>query len=171
MPGPSIPGVTPNVTLPNGWTNLPLTQLSFNATVGVIDANLGTAEGAKFKAWLTGAWAKDPKLTPNQAAATWLTGNALSTNLGTVTNALAKVPQAVATAAEKLPNVSNPLDFLSNIADFFSRLTQANTWLRLAEFVLGGALILVGVAHMAKGTPAGTAAAKAVKTAGLAAAL
>lgn len=66
-----------------------------------------------------------------------------------------------------IPVVANPLDWLSNIADFFDRLSQANTWIRIAEFVLGGALVLVGVAHMAKGTPVGDAAGKIAKTAGL----
>lgn len=68
-------------------------------------------------------------------------------------------------------SVGNSLDWLSNIADFFSRLSEANTWIRVAEFVLGGALVLVGVAHVAKGTQVGQTAAKVAKTAGLALAL
>lgn len=62
---------------------------------------------------------------------------------------------------------SSPLDWLSTIGDFFSRLGQANTWLRIGEFLLGGALIVVGVAHMASETPMGRAAAGLAKKAAI----
>lgn len=46
------------------------------------------------------------------------------------------------------PPVSNPLDFLGNIANAFGDLTQANTWVRLAKIVVGGALVIAGVIHL-----------------------
>lgn len=52
-----------------------------------------------------------------------------------------------------LPNPLNaiaaPLTGLSAIGDFFQRLTQANTWIRLGEVVLGLVLIVAGVSKMA----------------------
>lgn len=56
---------------------------------------------------------------------------------------------------------------LAAIGDFFSRLTQANTWIRVAEVVLGLGLIVVGLAHLASGTAAGRAALKAGKAAAI----
>lgn len=44
--------------------------------------------------------------------------------------------------------IANPLDALKGIADFFQRLTQASTWLRVAEVVLGLGLIAVGLAKI-----------------------
>lgn len=53
---------------------------------------------------------------------------------------------------------STPLDWLSTIGQFFSQLGQANTWLRIGEFLLGAALIVVGTAHLMSDTPMGRAA-------------
>ena len=175
------------------WQNGATTQATFNETVGIVTQKEGAQTGQAFETWYTNVWNKDPAITPNQAVAVFLLGYGVAKATGKLASFLSGstyivssgntplasgsegpgVAQAAAQAASNihLPSVSNPLDFLSNIADFFSRLTQANTWIRIAEFALGGALILVGVAHMAKGTPAGQAAAKAVKTAGMAAAL
>jgi hypothetical protein len=51
---------------------------------------------------------------------------------------------------------------LSAIGDFFSRLTQAHTWERIAEALLGVILIAVGLAHMTKAVPIATAIAAKV---------
>lgn len=56
---------------------------------------------------------------------------------------------------------TNPLDWLSTIGGFFSDLGEANTWLRIGEFVLGAGLIYVGLSHLMAGTAAGTALKKA----------
>lgn len=58
------------------------------------------------------------------------------------------------------------LSGLASIGDFFGRLTEANTWIRALELLLGVGLLLVGMAHAAGGTPAGRAAKRvAVKAA------
>lgn len=45
---------------------------------------------------------------------------------------------------------------LTAIGDFFSRLTQANTWLRAGEVVLGLVLIAVGIARITNAVPLAT---------------
>lgn len=42
----------------------------------------------------------------------------------------------------------NPLSGLASIGDFFSRLSQANTWIRVGEVILGIMLITSGVLHI-----------------------
>ena len=46
------------------------------------------------------------------------------------------------------PDVPNPLTGINAIGDFFSRLTNSNTWIRAAKILVGGMLVLVGIAHM-----------------------
>lgn len=46
---------------------------------------------------------------------------------------------------------------LAGIADFFHRLTEAHTWLRVAEFLVGGAFLVIGLNHLL-GNPAGKVA-------------
>ncbi len=43
---------------------------------------------------------------------------------------------------------TNPLAGLASIGDFFSRLTQSNTWIRIGKVIIGGGLVLVGLAHI-----------------------
>jgi hypothetical protein len=56
--------------------------------------------------------------------------------------ATSSTPQNPTTAA------AGQLPGLAQIGDFFHRLTEAATWIRLAKVVIGGALVLIGVAHM-----------------------
>lgn len=70
---------------------------------------------------------------------------------------------AIATAGK----VTNPLTGLAAIGDFFQRLTQGNTWIRVAEAVLGLGLVIVGLAKLASGTAVGRAAASAGKAAAI----
>ena len=56
---------------------------------------------------------------------------------------------------------------VANIGAFFDRLGQAATWIRVVEIILGGALILAGVAKLMSGTAAGEAAGTALKVAAL----
>jgi hypothetical protein len=68
------------------------------------------------------------------------------------------VAQNLANAPKQVPG--NPLQGLQAIGQFFSDLAATATWLRVAKVVLGGALLLFGLAHM---TGASNAAATAVK--------
>ena len=56
---------------------------------------------------------------------------------------------------------ANDLTGLASIGDFFSRLTNANTWIRVGKVLVGGVLLIVGLAHM---TGADNAAFKAART-------
>lgn len=59
---------------------------------------------------------------------------------------------------------------LSNLAKSFSITggpTSQNFWIRAAEFILGIGLIVVGLAHIASGTPVGQAAQTIAKAAKL----
>lgn len=51
---------------------------------------------------------------------------------------------------------------LAGIGDFFARLTEASTWIRVGEVVLGLILIAVGLARITKAVPVATKIAKTV---------
>lgn len=55
-------------------------------------------------------------------------------------------------------SLPNPLSGLESVSGFFSTLTQANTWIRVAEVLLGAALLIIGLAKLASGTEVGKAA-------------
>lgn len=63
---------------------------------------------------------------------------------------------------------SNPLTGLAAIGDFFQRLTQASTWIRVGEVLLGLILLAAGLARITHAVPAATRIATAVGTRGLA---
>lgn len=48
---------------------------------------------------------------------------------------------------------AGPLSGLAAIGDFFQRLTQANTWMRVGEVVVGLILLGIGVNALFKGAP------------------
>ena len=81
---------------------------------------------------------------------------------GLGSNIINSVATAAGNAVGQAGPVGNPLTGLAAIGDFFSRLSQANTWLRLGEGILGIMLIAVGVARMTRAVPAATRIAKAV---------
>lgn len=64
-------------------------------------------------------------------------------------------------------SITQTIPGLAQIGDFFSRLAQANTWLRVAETILGIGLILVGLAHLGGNTHIGRAATKIATSAAL----
>lgn len=65
-------------------------------------------------------------------------------------------------AAGAVPGVNSTLSGLASIGDFFARLSEASTWLRLAEGLLGVILIAVGVARLTHAVPIATKIAGAV---------
>lgn len=184
-PPPVIPGVIqpPDTALMSRAQQIAYYAQILNGLPGAYEGNMKKFDGYSWGDLYTyimslpQAANADPKTVASQVlgieAAQRLGGNTAAAEAG-LNKSVGQIEKAAANTnfAAGIPKlVSNPLDWLSNVSDFFSRLSQANTWIRIAEFVLGGALILVGVAHLAKGTEAGKAAAKAVKTVGLAAAL
>ena len=80
------------------------------------------------------------------------------TKTGSGTGGFASNPKAI----------QNPLTGLAAIGDFFQRLTQANTWVRIGEGILGLILLAVGIARITHAVPVATKVAKAVGTKGLA---
>jgi hypothetical protein len=80
---------------------------------------------------------------------------------------------AVAAAIKALDKnpIVNPLAGLAEIGDFFSKLGERATWIRVAEVVVGGGLVIVAISHLAANTSAGQTIVKAGKTAGKVAAV
>jgi hypothetical protein len=150
---------TPTGTLP------PLTGFTDADTVAYIDSRLTAAQRAEFNTYYQAALNQDPSVTPFQAYEAWITGTALSTGIGTAGTALGQVPEAAAEGAAKAAaglSFSNPLDFLGEVGDFFHRLTEASTWERIGEVLLGVMLVCVGIAKLTHAVPAATQIAGAV---------
>lgn len=71
--------------------------------------------------------------------------------------ATSSTPQNPTTAA-----AGNAIPGLTQIGDAFGTLTQANTWIRAAKILAGGALLVIGIAHMTGATDAVSTAARKV---------
>jgi hypothetical protein len=89
--------------------------------------------------------AQNPKAPPHDiavAVADLLLSSGIGSAVGTGTNegfgAISDFAQAAGNSANYLPSLTSLL----------SALTSANTWIRVAKVVVGGALVLIGVAHM-----------------------
>lgn len=108
-------------------------------------------------------------MTWDQAQTVLVLGKRVSQQNGPATptstgGTISQTGGAVKSTAQAAANaVSNPLAGLASIGDFFARLTQASTWLRLGEGILGIILIAVGVARMTHAVPVATKIAKAIK--------
>lgn len=74
-------------------------------------------------------------------------------------NPLAAGAQGVKQAAQ---DAANDIPGVQAIGDFFSRLTEANTWIRIGEGLLGVILLAVGAAKMTNAIPAATKIARMV---------
>jgi hypothetical protein len=79
----------------------------------------------------------------------------------TSNNPVSLAKNAAGTAAD-VTGLSGIGSALGSIGDFLGRLTQAHTWERIAEALLGLVLIAVGIAHMTKAVPIATAIASKV---------
>ena len=62
---------------------------------------------------------------------------------------------------------SGPLSGLAAIGNFFNSLSQASTWIRVGEVLLGLILVAVGLARLTHAVPVATKVATAVGTKGL----
>jgi len=68
-------------------------------------------------------------------------------------------------------NIHLPSNPLAAVGDFFSKLGQGETWVRIAEGVAGGLILIVAVSHLISNTKTGQAIIKTGKKAAMAAAL
>ena len=66
------------------------------------------------------------------------------------------------------PSIPNPLTGVSAIGDLANRLTQANTWVRVGEFIAGMVLVVIALNAITKGPVKSAATSTAKKGAGLA---
>jgi hypothetical protein len=76
--------------------------------------------------------------------------------------------QAAADTANGKTNPQQSASWEQTIANFFEALSNAHTWIRVAEVVIGGALLIVTLDKLLSSTPAGPAAHKVAKAAFLA---
>lgn len=98
-----------------------------------------------------------------QAAETFPGSTVLGGGYPTQAAAEAAFPQGSAgttASSSGNPTVSNapvnPLGGLAGIGDFFGRLTEASTWVRVGEVVLGLVLLAVGIARITHAVPIAT---------------
>jgi hypothetical protein len=85
----------------------------------------------------------------------------------TAQNSQQQSPNPLNDLTNAAQNATGPLTGLAAIGDFFTKLGNANTWLRVAEVLLGAGIIIVALAKLAGDTPAGRAAVKAGKAAAI----
>jgi hypothetical protein len=97
----------------------------------------------------------------NEAQALALTAEGLGETAAQPGNPLNLAAAAPAAEAGIVQPVTNAVPGLSQIGTFFASLGQANTWIRVAEVLLGLALLGVGIAHITK---ADNVISKAVRT-------
>ena len=151
MPGAPTPG--PNaprgqqIDYYAGW----LAQLP-----GTYQGNEKAYDGLSWPALYRRLASAHPTADPKQLADTVLgieSAQKLSTStqatIAGTGNSVSAIEQGAANTnfAAGVPG-SGVLTGLAAIGDFFQRLTQGNTWVRLAKIVVGGALVLIGLAHM-----------------------
>jgi hypothetical protein len=70
-------------------------------------------------------------------------------------------------ASQQQVTLPNAIPGLAQIGDFFGTLTQASTWERVGQVVLGAILIAVGIARLTDAVPAATQIAKTVGAAAI----
>ena len=88
--------------------------------------------------------------------AVYLTVLARLAAFGKIPDAIKKGIQGVGTGVGQ--EVTGAEQGLKNPLDFLSMLTSGNLWIRVAEGIVGLALIIVGLAELGQGTPIGKAA-------------
>jgi hypothetical protein len=86
-----------------------------------------------------------------------------------VTTNTQKINQEASSGTLPKITIPNPLSGLEAIGNFFSILAEPNTWIRIAEIVIGVLLGAVVLDKLLEGTSVGDTIHKGVKAAGLAA--
>lgn len=113
-----------------------------------------------------------PNLTATQDATAFADMIAISGVDKAVQLAISKwggIAAGIGSGAAAAGTVPNPLSGIAGIGDFFQRLTEQNTWIRVAEFLVGGILVIVGASALFSKSDTGQAlqrnAVKAAKVA------
>lgn len=87
-------------------------------------------------------------------------GSGAAAGAGAVANDTQAAGQGVVAGLNQYEaSIANPL---AAIGQFFSALTHVNTWIRLAKIVVGGTLLIFGLAHMTGASNAVTSVVKRV---------
>ena len=145
MPGPSVPGVTPS-----GGN-----QYSTAYWAELIRQKWGNTYAQEY---LTFA-AQHPEWNPTQAANYFLETVLVRSIDSSVQDAVdvgsGTAVGTVSGAAKGAENVASTLSPTNILNKFWDALSSGHTWMRIAEGVLGVALILVAVGELGKGTAVG----------------
>jgi hypothetical protein len=127
---------------------------------GLIAAKWGVSAGDAYAAYA----AAHPALTPEEAANDYIEiilaeslGNALSAGITGGANVEGAAATGIAKGGIQAVADLSPTNILNKL---WGILSSRGTWIRLAEGVIGGALILVAVAELGKGTAIGSAVKK-----------
>lgn len=125
----------------------------------------GKNAGNAFLAYASG----HPNLTAYQAATAFADMIAINGVDKAIQLAISKwgnIASGIGAGAVAAGQTPNPLSGIAAIGDFFGRLSQGNTWTRIAEFLVGGILIVVGASAVFNKSQAGQSVrSTAVKTA------
>lgn len=92
------------------------------------------------------------------AVATYACGAKAATLRKAGYQAFASKAAAEASVNQANQNANQPASYLSGVSNFFHALTEKSTWIRVAEVLLGAALLLIGLAKLAGNTQVGKAA-------------
>jgi hypothetical protein len=144
---------------------LPVSQVTLSDAEGAIIAKNGAVAGQAFLAFA----AANPAYTPEEAALVFeadIAAKGLATAIaeasGTLGTAIGQsAPADVGKAVSPIGTA------ISSVPGFLSFITQRDFLIRVAEGVLGLALIVVAIAKLADGTAAGRAAGNIAKKAAL----
>ncbi len=113
-------------------------QWAVNGTTGVVGEVTNSVEAALAK---TVAWPEKEIFFSTKAAA-----DAYSNTIpGHVTNG---IPGLTPAAQSALNTATAPVAAATTIPDFLTRLEEPQTWLRVAEVILGGILLIVAIKGM-----------------------
>jgi len=149
MPAGSSTGSVFSPTEPKGTEIFQVTEGS------ALDQELSAGDtvtlyGKKWQPYMVGSF---PTLAAAKAASPPSGLSYAKVLIGAATSGAVGGATGLGAASPQLP--ANPLDYLKPIGTFFNSLGQAHTWIRVAEFLIGGALILVTLDKLLSGTTAG----------------
>ena len=132
-----------SVATAKAGTSPVITDTVFHWTNSTTKPTVATANITGLTAIVGGPYA-------TQSAATAAANGDANTTSGLPgTNKPAVTTSTVNSSNGSLPN---PLAWADGLATFLSDLTASSTWIRVAEVVIGGVLLIVGLAHITGAT-------------------